>query len=588
MTRILTNRQTMPNSSSMMRKRGAPGAGPGGQQQQSLSNTGDSVSTTENRDATILYNGGPGSSAVTSTSSSSNVGSLNVISSPPSVSSNSSNPTSSAEHDDDDNMKSSRSTASSAADIFCGKRRNMSPLDLLISILSNDRTRFIILVCIGTCVVLLFGVILMDDHSSAFHPRKRKRNQQFSQDKHRQRFEVRETRSHAGSSRASIVGGATLSTLGMKRTTKDTKQQPSLKESVADPVQSLLTKDAGQQPAVSVTTAMAALDAYEKDCSSIQFTSPATRKGSWTTKPIWMPSYPTSMEDRVVKSLITSLTGNPAGAKSYYASRKGLRKCKGDTETVVCTLIHPMIMMDPTPAHAKYTSSFSPAVIYALRNPATAIPAHINSKEIQYHHHPSGEQISEATWKAHRDGENDKFLVTLQEWSRQLRTWRNMTLNTSDSSPYYRVEMYIAYERFMDYRTGPELVLQLTTLLQSQGFDIPVASQLIPASLSGTKNGDKTPLVANQTAVDVNLAATCLWYQSIGKTKLRQHAKYQFEYSSYRPSYLVNQQQLMIKELSDLKNELGSATERARGDAALKQILEEYLENVQHNLAIDK
>lgn len=69
--------------------------------------------------------------------------------------------------------------------------------------------------------------------------------------------------------------------------------------------------------------------------------TPANRgkRKEWTTKPLWFPQYPNSIDDRVVRSLISKMTGLNSGAKSYYASSKNVKRCKGNTETAACLVV---------------------------------------------------------------------------------------------------------------------------------------------------------------------------------------------------------------------------------------------------------
>jgi hypothetical protein len=265
--------------------------------------------------------------------------------------------------------------------------------------------------------------------------------------------------------------------------------------------------------------------------------------------------------------MITGLTGNAAGAKSYYAIKSGLKKCQGSTETILCMLVHPMVGMTPPPNSSHYTSVYQSSFIYALRNPISALPYHFSYKGNKYHNIIG--QINEEEWRLFRDQYIDR---TLSTFIKQLTTWKDLT--------YYHVGLYLTYEHLMDYRTGPTLVAQLGALLHSLGFD-----SVIPIPILQRYDLNHTVLTPSNSASapdDITLdQVTCTWFRAIGETALQQYQQYRFEYNDYIPGYTQQQQQYIVQQLQSLQANYST-------DYRLSQILDQYIYDIQHHTRIDR
>jgi hypothetical protein len=265
--------------------------------------------------------------------------------------------------------------------------------------------------------------------------------------------------------------------------------------------------------------------------------TPAERE-SWTTKPLWFPAYPNSIDENIVKSIISSMTGLGAGAKSFYASSRQtrLRQCFGKTETASCILIHPMVEMSPGPM-AK-TNQFASPIVYLLRNPATAMPAFLNGKRIKYAKLPGQTPVNE--WRSNRDAFLENGLW--EGYKNQLKTWHGYT---EGEGAYYKIKMYLVQEHLMDPDRGVATVEQLATVLSDAGFP---------------------------TAPKEDMG--CVWYKGVGgKQALEHYYKYHYDFEEYLPGYTHEQKAMMLEGLSKLTDEYDNDTE-------LVSILKEYAETL--------
>ena len=286
---------------------------------------------------------------------------------------------------------------------------------------------------------------------------------------------------------------------------------------------------------------------------------PVGSRSEWTSKPLWFPSYPDSMDDNILKSAISSITGLSAGAKSFYASSRamGLRQCIGRTETASCLNIHPMVLMKPDPTSK--TNIFASPIVYILRNPATAMPAFMNQKRIKYAKLEGQTPLDE--WRSSRD----QFLSTglWDGYVQQLRTWLDYAATTSSTAaststtttvtnPYYTIGMYLAREHWMDPERGPAELVRLARLLSEAGF----------------------PILFDANASDLTVAS-CIWYRSIGGKAVLEgyHANHQYDFSDYVPGYTKEQKEMMLEGLSKLMKDYDS-------DEELVAILTEYTDTI--------
>mmetsp|Transcript_13540 Transcript_13540/g.18577 ORF Transcript_13540/g.18577 Transcript_13540/m.18577 type:complete len:411 (-) Transcript_13540:19-1251(-) len=264
-----------------------------------------------------------------------------------------------------------------------------------------------------------------------------------------------------------------------------------------------------------------------------------------TEKPLWAPLFPNSLDDKLLKNLIHQLTGLSTGAKSYYAQRKGLRKCQSETDddtTVLCIVVHPIIKTNPQ----DLTSLFNTKVVFFIRNIITAFPVYANYKAIKYHSHPPNTQISVEEWRKLRD----LYLETeLKNWKEQLYEWKK------HMKGLYDVALYVPLEQLMDERRAPNVLQRLIHELKESGFPLAVSSDLDDLS--------------------------CVWYKSFGREVLEQMHMHGYEYSDYVPGYTQQQKDFLLEEFSVMMEE-------NRDDKDLLAILQEYREYVQRHLSLDQ
>lgn len=265
---------------------------------------------------------------------------------------------------------------------------------------------------------------------------------------------------------------------------------------------------------------------------------PPKANSEWSTKPIWLPAYPTSLKESTHKIIIKQLTGLDQGGKSYYASAKGgLRFCFGATETATCSNVHPMVDMAGGPDKKK--EKFYSEYIMAIRNPMTAIPAFINDKDIKYHGGKG--QMMEEEWRKSRD----VYLTHLiEEWKSFLAAWKK---NSS-----YTTGMYLVYEDLYDLYKGPAVLERLSNILHAAHFTV-APKEDIP----------------------------CIWFNAIGEDQLQQHHEKGYEYNDYIPGYTKAQHRLLLTAISSLIDEY-------REDKELVYILQGYKKTIAQYTRIDR
>lgn len=274
--------------------------------------------------------------------------------------------------------------------------------------------------------------------------------------------------------------------------------------------------------------------------------------GEWKTKPLWFPSYPNAIDDKVVKELVSKITGIPNGAKLYYSKSANAKRCKGNTETAACLLYHPMIEMKPNPNLRNKDAYDGNVVVYGIRNPALAMPAFTNGKRIKYHNLMGQMPVEE--WRKARD---TYFEESFAAYKKQLVEWLSM-------SNYRGRVKYLALEDLMDVGRGPKSVLRIAKILKDAGFPTTVLPD-------GDDNGEEAA------------AAACVWYQSIGgKDALQKYynnSQY-YDYSDYVPGYTKEQQSFLLEQVVAMMKEHND-------DVDLIRILTDYRSYIQHDLVVD-
>lgn len=268
---------------------------------------------------------------------------------------------------------------------------------------------------------------------------------------------------------------------------------------------------------------------------------PLPGRDKWTTKPLWFPSHPNTIEDSLHKKLISGITGLSAGGKSFYASSKAmkLKQCVGQTETATCSNVHPIVDMGNKHPDTRADMFFTKYVL-GLRNPATNLPAFHNGKAIKYHGLCDGCQVPEKEWRKHRD---EWLADMLKEWTNFIATWKKMKK--------YKVGMYMVYEHLFDPIKGPETLQRLASLLRDAGF--PAASD------------NDIP---------------CIWYKALGKDAIKAYRGRPYEYEDYIPGYTVTQRDMMFEQLNILAEEQAN-------DAELVGILRGYQHDIRTRARID-
>lgn len=171
-------------------------------------------------------------------------------------------------------------------------------------------------------------------------------------------------------------------------------------------VQHIMSKTTAAKTAGSMIVVPSDVSQWE-GCS-ISFHSPRQNRNKWTTKPLWVPSYPNAAstaatpatgDQDLIKPLIEAITGLEKGVKNYHVKSSTTKKCKGVEETVACTMMHPIVKIGPTPE--KQTQSFYHSIILPIRNPMTVFPAFYYYKAYKYHGAPG--QVDEESWREYRD-----------------------------------------------------------------------------------------------------------------------------------------------------------------------------------------
>jgi len=236
-------------------------------------------------------------------------------------------------------------------------------------------------------------------------------------------------------------------------------------------------------------------------------------------KPMWVPSYAGSGATSVAKAgdgsgnigvkLINAITGLKTGAKNYHASRKNgvLRRCRSTLdETAACTNSHPLVPIGPE----KQAQNFHPNVLLFVRNFKLAFPANYNDRQIAYHDWRG--QVEEENWRQARDELLEK---AFEEWKTLITEWRQITMKKKKNGHYYRIGMYVPYERLLHPETGPALTSRLAGQFQQAGFAVRPESEI-----------------------------GCTWYETVKEEWHRLGSFYK-----YVPGYTAEQKEFILREL---------------------------------------
>eukprot|EP00980_Cylindrotheca_fusiformis_P017630 scaffold5529_cov117-Cylindrotheca_fusiformis.AAC.7 len=270
-----------------------------------------------------------------------------------------------------------------------------------------------------------------------------------------------------------------------------------------------------------------------QNCSVSFVPLPPRPESDWR-KPLWIPSYPASgsaspsKQGDVVKAIIDQLFGKPGAVKNYHSSMKNrLRRCKGLSETVGCSQGKFIVK----------TQNFQRNVLFVIRNFKNAFPASYTDKNIAYHGHKG--QAPENGWRNVRDQYIER---AMEEWENMLSWWIN--------AEYYKISLFVPYEKLLDNKTGPGVVEDLAEILQDSGFEV-------------------------APAIDF----PCIWYQAANKEMRRQK-----KLEEYVPGYTLEQQQFMLRKLTEFMQRLY----KDPGNQLLISILKEYYDDIKSNTRLDQ
>ena len=260
-------------------------------------------------------------------------------------------------------------------------------------------------------------------------------------------------------------------------------------------------------------------------------TSDPKPKDQWTSKSIWFAMLHHTLSDSTHRELINQITGLSNGGKSFYISMKGLlRHCIGNTETATCST-------GDLPKD-KNRDLFYDKYMMFIRNPKTVFPSSANVKNEKYHDLKG--QMSKESW---RETRNEWLDGMMDGWVQKIREWRETD---------YKEGLYVVYEDLMDLDQGPEVVRAIARLLKEAGFEI---------------------------ADDQNMP--CIWLKAIGVESIEQFYENGYDYGDYVPGYTKEQQEMMLKKLKSLMEEVGDS------NMQLKSILQRYYDDIENNIIIE-
>lgn len=261
-------------------------------------------------------------------------------------------------------------------------------------------------------------------------------------------------------------------------------------------------------------------------CADIISISPIDKRN---TRPIWLPSHPTTLDENLHSEMITILTGKTQGAKQLEHNRR----CYPYGVTVTCS-----IKLSNMNSPDTFSDKFFNQYIMAIRNPITLFPAHLNDKGIKFHGLVG--QLSEDNWLKARD---EHFHSFIEDWSKVITVWKSMS---------YTKGMYLVTEELMEMQEGVEALQRFSNLLKEAGHNVVSDEDLI-----------------------------CVWKKMIGQEKSEKHRRYKgHDYGGYVPRYTKAQQVYTLKKISFLMNQFHQ-------DKELIQILRRYSKEIEENISLE-
>ena len=329
-----------------------------------------------------------------------------------------------------------------------------------------------------------------------------------------------------------------------------------------------------------------------------------------STQTMWVASFPDSLSEQILKTWVQGLlwTNNnnnnnnkndplvQAPVKTFYmqAKRKTtgdgpsfiLRKCQSAISvTVLCTVVHPMVLMSPPPTAPQYTKYMHPTTLYVLRNPLSAIPAHLQAKAIKYHHLPATQQVSLAEWRSFR---TQYLKGSVHSWKDQLRAWIPSSTNPNH---YYRLGLVLPVEHVRHPVYGPQLLNRLRQILQDAGHVVVAAANDSPA-VSSSSSSSIPPHKQVPSWLD------CVWYSAIDQVPTSssvlssssspddsywQRIHFWDVSLEYLPPYTATELQWMQNELREFVQELTTTNDNDKSTSmnTLIQLLQSYIQDIQ-------
>lgn len=266
---------------------------------------------------------------------------------------------------------------------------------------------------------------------------------------------------------------------------------------------------------------------------------PKHHKNDDSIRPIFFNTFPATFPHETSQQLISLLTNQPHGMKSYYVSRKGkLKYCIGETLTAICENVHPIIEMHDVDKWYQ-GQDFYGKYIVALRNPLHAFPALVYDKLKKYHDLEG--HMPETSWIKNRD---DFLEVAFwKDWKSIINAWRQTK---------FHLGMYLVYEDIFSEQRGPQTLKKLALFLQQAGFEIPV----LRSKITGT----------------IDEKMQCLW----SKLEIPSGGAHDYSDWDYKPGYTNDQLSFLTKSMGEFISEINEVD-----DIVLEDILQRYHDEIE-------